>query len=268
MIAGVYTTLKKNKETYYRTSVTYRNKHISLGSFSDEVVAGAVYQEALAILSDADTYYINPGSSTTSYNKCHSFISFEKFVILINFRDHHIYFKTPIYLGQHYFLYFLNTNMILRFDVDDLFYYANHKIMSRGGYLYVNDYGMQTNILSRYGIKNHAVLGRDYIHINGDDHDYRYQNLHIINRYQGVTKIIHRGFTRYRAKIHIQGDFTIGTYTSETEAAIAYNKAVDMLSSLVPITYQKNYIEDLSDIDYAKIYNHVRISSKIRHYQP
>lgn len=53
----------------------------------------------------------------------------------------------------------------------------------------MNDYGMQTSILSRFGIRNHSVKGRDYIFRNGDEHDYRYENVCVINKYNGVNKI-------------------------------------------------------------------------------
>ena len=33
MAAGVYIARKKNGEIYFRSSITYRNRHISLGSF-------------------------------------------------------------------------------------------------------------------------------------------------------------------------------------------------------------------------------------------
>ena len=39
MLAGVYEAVKKNGERYYRASFTYRNKHISLGSFETEEAA-------------------------------------------------------------------------------------------------------------------------------------------------------------------------------------------------------------------------------------
>lgn len=37
--------------------------------------------------------------------------------------------------------------------------------MRRGGHLFVADYGMQVNILNRYGIKNYAVKDKDYIFV-------------------------------------------------------------------------------------------------------
>ena len=36
MPAGVYTAYKKDGTVYYRSSITHKNKHISLGSFSSE----------------------------------------------------------------------------------------------------------------------------------------------------------------------------------------------------------------------------------------
>ena len=56
--------------------------------------------------------------------------------------------------------------------------------MRRGGHLFVADYGMQVNIASRYGIKNFAVENRDYRFVNGNDHDFRYANIEILNTYQ------------------------------------------------------------------------------------
>lgn len=176
-----------------------------------------------------------------------------------------MYFKTPIYIFKKFFLYFLTSERALRFDVDDLFYYSTHKIMSRDGYLFVNDYGSQTSILSHYGIRSHAVCGRDYIFVNGDHNDFRYGNIHIINHYHGVQEIQRNGRTLYKAVIHIRGNFVAGIYSSEHEAAIAYNKAVELLASKGIIrNYPSNYIEDITPIEYARIYNSVRLSKKLR----
>ena len=60
---------------------------------------------------------------------------------------------------MYYFSYYLSENEELKFDIDDLFYYSNHKIMRRGGHLFVSDYGMQISILSRYEIMLHKVNG-------------------------------------------------------------------------------------------------------------
>ena len=141
--------------------------------------------------------------------------------------------------------------------------------MKRGGHYFVSEYGMQTNILNRYGIKNFAVPGKDYRFVNGDTSDFRYMNIDIINHYNGVTRIIVNGMYRYTAKIHINGDYVIGRFDNETDAAIAYNKAVDHLKKKgVTIEYQKNYIDGLDSIQYASKYNSINISKKLRDYNP
>lgn len=259
-LPGVYAATKKNGEIYYRASITHRMKHISLGSYSTASGANSAYATAVDILR-SNLYTIDDF-------KPDFHLSFDKWVSLINLRDNGIYFKNPIYIKKSYFLYYINREFLLKFDVDDLFYYANHKIIKRGGYLYVSDYGMQTNILSRYGIKNFAVPGRDFIFVNGDDSDYRYGNIQIINRYYGVQKSSQRGKTIYTAKIHINGDYIIGRYLTESEAAIAYNKAVRLLREKgITINYPENYIADIGEIEYARIYHLVRISKRIRNYK-
>ena len=49
---GVYVTTLKDGTPSYRASITFRGKHIALGSFNTEKKAGAVYKEASKILSD------------------------------------------------------------------------------------------------------------------------------------------------------------------------------------------------------------------------
>lgn len=257
---GVYVSTKKDGTIYYRASITYCNKHISLGSYQLESEAHKAYKEAGIIL-----HTVSYG--VEDYSKENFTLSFHKWVVLINFRDNHIYFKNPIYLKYKYFIYYLDTSLSLRFDVDDLFYYANHKIMKRGGYLFVSDYGMQLNVLSRYGIKNFAVEGRDYCFANNDPTDYRYGNIKIINRYNGVSKTIKKGIPSYLTKIHLNGDIIIGRYPTENEAAIAYNKAVEILFQKgVQKKFMENYIIDLDPIEYATLYSKVRISKNIRNW--
>lgn len=259
-LPGVYKNTKKNGEIYFRSSITYQNKHISLGSFQTEEEANQAYHIAFSVLKESN-YKID------DYQQNYM-LSFEKWVILINFRNNGFYFKNPIYLKSKYFLYYLNRNLCLKFDVDDLFYYANHKIMKRGGHLFVSDYGMQVNILSRYGIRNFGVAGRDYRFVNGDNTDYRYANIEIINRYYGVMKSINKGKTCFTAKIHINGDYVIGRYETEVEAAIAYNKATGiMIEKGLQKNYPQNYISDLDEIEYAKLYHSIRISRNIRDYK-
>ena len=68
MPAGVYTAYKKDGTVYYRSSITHKNKHISLGSFSSENEAAVTYNEACEILSRSDLHIINTELHTTSYS--------------------------------------------------------------------------------------------------------------------------------------------------------------------------------------------------------
>lgn len=163
-------------------------------------------------------------------------------------------------------MYFLEPGNTLIFSIDDLFYYSHHTIMCRGGYYFVNDYGMQTSILSRFGIRSHSVKGKDYIFRNNDEHDFRYENVCVVNKYNGVSQIVKNGRIMFQSRIHINGDFIIGTYGTEYEAAIAYNKAADMLEPVFPVSYTRNYIEDISHITYAAAYNSVKISKRVIEY--
>lgn len=256
MKPGVYLATKKDGSIYYRSNITYKNKHISLGSFDHESLANQAYEEALSLISSS--YKIEDVSHMFSA------LRFEKAVTIINFRDNGLYIGNPVYLRKNYFSYYLSETEEFKFDIDDLFYYSSHKILRRQGHLYVNDYGMQVTLLSRYGIRNHSVCGRDYYFANGDTTDMRYSNIIVINRYYGVFQYITKHQqTRYRVKIHINGNYTIGTYSSETKAAIAYNKAVDLAKAFgINKNFPTNYIEDLSAKDYADIYVKLKISSK------
>ncbi len=262
MQKGVYINKKKDGSIYYRASFNFQGKHISLGSYDTEDTAHAAYEEAIMISTDENIDITNFHSSVRT-------LSFHKWVTIINFRDNHLYFKTPIYLKPKYFEYYLTDELVLKFDVDDLFFYSTHTIMKRGGHLFVADYGMQLNILNRYGIKNFAVVGKDYRFVNGDETDFRYKNIDVINRYNGVSRMDENGKLSYLCKIHINGDFLIGKFRDETEAAIAYNKAIDNLAERgVTIQYSKNYIDNLNTRQYMDLYNQIQLPKKIRDYNP
>ena len=191
-------------------------------------------------------------------------LSFEKWVVLINLRDNGLYFATPVYLMKTYFIYYLEPETELKFDLEDLFYYASHKIMRRGGHLFVADYGMQVTLSSRYGIKNYAVPGKDFLFINGDSFDFRYENIKILNTYHGVSLIRRKGKTVYRARIHLKSYYLIGYYESAVEAAVAYNKAVDIIKKRLPDkNYEMNYIAELKASEYADLYDRISISDNI-----
>lgn len=265
MLPGVYLNKKKDGTPLYRASITHAGKHISLGSFPEEVIAHQAYLEATSLFLTKHPSQL----LLEHFRQEQQVLPFEKWVVLLNLRDNHIYIKTPIYLEKRFFTYYYSQTCRYKFDVDDLFYYSNHKIMKRGNHLFVADYGMQVNILSRYGIKNYAVPGRDFRFVNGDDTDFRYRNIEIINHYHGVTKQTIKGRDIYVTKIHVNGDFIVGRYNTENEAAAAYNRAAMLLKEQgVKKNFPMNYIEGISDIEYANLLMKVRISSKIRHYTP
>jgi len=260
MLPGVFRATKKDGTEYFRSSIHHKSKHISLGSFETEQQAHLAYQEAETILNGHSFKIVDIFHTQT-------ILSFDKVISLMNYRDNHIYFKNPIYLKNKYFLYYISKNDELKFDIDDLFYYASHKIMRRKGHLFVSDYGMQVNILSRYGIKNYAVAGKDYLFSNGDTTDFRYSNIIIINKYYGVTKIIKKNAVFYKVKILINGNFVVGTYEDEEIAAIAYNKAVDSAKQYgIKKEFQTNYILSHSPKEYAEAYTKIKISTKFLNY--
>ncbi|MBR5798496.1 MAG: hypothetical protein IKY23_00395 [Lachnospiraceae bacterium] len=259
-LPGVFPAQKKDGTEYYRASITHKRKHISLGSYDTPYKAFAAYLEGSNLLKDTQLTILDHSS--------HRVLPFEKWVTLINFRDNGMYIATPIYLHKKYFEYYLSHTQILKFDIDDLFYYSSRKIMQRGRHFFVADYGMQVNIVSRYGIKNYAVEGKDYRFVNGDNLDFRYENIEIYNVYNGVSKKETAKGTLYAAKIHIRGNYTIGNYHTETEAAIAYNKAIDILKKAgVTKNFVPNYLDGLSPKAYADIYSDLKISPKILNYQ-
>ncbi len=255
--AGVYKSVKKSGAVYYRSSFTFRQKHISLGSFRTEKKAHQAYLDAVELSRTEMTIM--------DYEKKRHILSFEKAVSIINFRDNNVYFANPIYLQNRFFEYYFTPDLCYKFDIDDLFYYAGHKISRRGGHLFVADYGMQVNLLSRYGIKSHAVKNRDYRFINQDDTDFRYENIEVINPYYGVKKTLRKGKDVYKASILINGRVVIGYYKTEEMAAIAYNKAADDVGRALGKHYRLNYIENLSPKEYAELYSQIKLPEKLKH---
>lgn len=259
-LAGVYETRRKDGSAYFRASLTYRNKHISLGSHDDRQKAHEIYLAASALLRDA--------SVRLEDYQADSPLAFAKWVSLINFRDNGIYLSSPIYIRPRFFYYYFSLQDYFIFDKDDLFYYSSRKISRRGGHYFVADYGMQVNIMNRYGIKNYAVEGRDYRFINGNRNDLRYENIEILNRFHGVSAIRKKGRTLYQVKIHVKGYVNVGSYASEIEAAIAYNKAIDLLKKAgVDKAYTPNYMEGISPDVYAGLYDSVQIAPGLLRYR-
>lgn len=262
MLAGVTKATKKNGTVYYRSSFSIKSKHISLGSFPTEEMAHQAYCEAIKIVRE---HRFEITDYSTDF--C---LDFSKFIILLNYRNTGIYFKTPIYLQSGFFYYYLNPDKALIFDREDLFYYATHKIQMRGGYYFVCDYGSQYNILARYGIKNYARKNIDYVFVNHNDLDFRYENIHVVNEYMGVSKLEnpnHPIQEYYESLIHIRGNYLIGRYKDAITAAIAYNKAVDTLAAQgFHKKFIKNYINELSAAEYKERYRNIKISSKLIHF--
>ena len=128
---------------------------------------------------------------------------------------------------------------------------------------------MQTSIKERYGIMSFAVEGRDYVFVNSDSLDFRRENLKVLNRYHGVTVIEKKMKKIYKATIHVRSNYVIGKYSSEKEAAVAYNKAADTLTKNgFDKEFFQNYVEDLSNKEYAEIYSRLKISERIINLKP
>lgn len=256
-LEGVFLSAKKDGTEIFRSSVTYHRKHISLGSYTTGLDAHRAYLEALRLLNEF------PIPQISDYNSL-SPLPFLKWVVLINFRVNQVYFSTPLFVRPLFFYYYYSPELVLKFDIDDLFYFSSRKIMKRGGHYFVADFGMQVNILNRFGIKNYAVPGRDYQFLNGDTTDFRRENLSIKNQYHGVLILEKKNPVQYCARIHINGNYVIGVYASMTEAAIAYNKAIDILQKNgCKKNFTANYLEDVSAAAYADIYTALTISPKL-----
>ena len=260
MSPGVYSAKKKDGTPYYRASLTCKRKHISLGSYETEGDAKKAYREGIDILS-------GHGITIENYPSEIRTLLLEKAVSLINLRDNGTYIKTPIYLRQGYFSYFIKGRYELKFSNDDLFYYSMHAILLHDGHYYVNDYGMQYAILDRFGIRPYAVKGRDFLFSNGDESDFRYENIIVLNRFHGVRRLEANGVIRYEVKIKINGEFLIGRFRTEEHAAIAYNKAADeAVKNGIKKKFPQNYIAELSAKEYADIYTDISMPKKYMDY--
>ena len=250
---GVFKTKKKDNTEYYRVSITKSGKHISLGSFSNVKDADKCYDSAHKVLNDK-AINIDDYDSL----KC---LSFDKFIVLLNYRDNGMYISNPIYLKKNYFEYYLDKYTVLKFDRDDLFYYSKHKIIKRGNHLFCNEYGNQININERYSIPAYAVKDNDYVFKNKDPYDYRYSNIELINRFHGVRKIYKNGIAKYVTKIHLNGYIKVGEFDDEIVAAVAYNKAADFLKKKHGINFRLN-MPDIPAKEYAAIYMDIDLQGK------
>ena len=77
-----------------------------------------------------------------------------------------------------------------------------------------------------------------------------------------------KGLTRYQVKIHVKGNVNVGTYDTEMEAAIAYNKAIDLLKKAgIDKAYSPNYMEGISPDVYADLYRSIQVSSRLYNFR-
>ena len=109
MQKGVFTAQKKDGTVYYRASITYKKKHISLGGFDTKETAALAYNEACRLVS-------TPALSINSHEE-DSPLPFEKWVVLLNFRDNDIYFVRPFMQEVNFFIITcrlpMSSNLIL-----------------------------------------------------------------------------------------------------------------------------------------------------------
>ena len=267
---GAYFHRKTDGTVCYRSRISYKGKSIALGTFDTEKEAEEAYATANMIYHDknhtVDELSLNRFMIKHD-NGQYSALSSDKVVSILNHRDNKIYIKTPIYLRKGYFSYYLKNGTELKFDTDDLFYFSFHRIMNRGDSLYVNDFGTQYRITSRYGIHNFSVPGRDYIFVNGDETDFRASNIRIINKYFGVFEKSGNGNITYETRIHINGDFIVGIYNTQEIAAIAYNKAADYaISHGIKKKFPQNFVETVTASKYATVYTEIRLSKNYMDY--
>ena len=118
MKKGVYKAVRKDGTLYYRASFTYKNKHISLGSFDDEESAHRAYLEAGYIVArePGDIVHQNQREAGSMGDCARSFtdgtgmapaiedydknsvLSFDKWVVLIRARRMMIIMRKKRYL--------------------------------------------------------------------------------------------------------------------------------------------------------------------------
>ena len=101
----------------------------------------------------------------------------------------------------------------------------------------------------------------DFTFANGDSTDLRYSNVILLNSYHGVIRHVQNGMVRFKARIHINGNYIIGSYSTSVKAAVAYNKAVDLAKRHgIAKNFPENYVEELSAKEYAELYTKIKIS--------
>lgn len=258
-IKNVYKIVDSKNKVYYKALISLKGKRINLGRYKTENMGALACKEAYRLYSAYDITLYNILSMYEDNKGV--IIPFYTMISIINYRDNKIFLRNPIYIRYNYISYFIDPIRELKFDIDELFFYSSHRILSRGNLFYVNNFGSQERLLNRYGIHSFSVRDRDYFFINGDYYDYRSTNIEVVNRYFGVFK---KNYTDnryyYEVRIHINGDFIIGRFKDEIMAAISYNKACDYANQMGLLKdFNQNYIDELSITSYKKIYDNIKL---------
>ena len=82
-----------------------------------------------------------------------------------------------------------------------------------------------------------------------------------------ILRHIVKGITKYRTMIHINGNYLVGTYSSEEKAAVAYNKAVDLAKAAgIKKDFPENYVDTLPPKEYAEVYTKIKLSERYLSY--
>ncbi|MGL4345591.1 MAG: hypothetical protein ACRCTE_10360 [Cellulosilyticaceae bacterium] len=244
----------KNNFTQYTVYYLYKSKKIYIGIYNSEIEAQEAYNYTNRVFRE--------GISIETYSPGR--IAFQKFITLVNFRDHGMFINHPIYVCSGYFKYFFSEEVYLILDLKDLFYFSTYKIYRRGHYLYTSSSHSQQSILTRFGITPKSTYGKDYMFVNGNRYDLRRENIIVLNHYHGVSCKIKDDKPLYTTRIYHEKNIVVGHYTSEIQAAIAYNKAAHILLERgVCRTYPLNTIPYLTQSEYDSLYVSLSLSPRL-----
>ena len=245
------------KSNQYRAYYLYKSKKIYIGLYNN-------YEEALLSYNFIDELF-RSSLSIDAFKETLP-ISFEKFIRCLNFRDSNIYIKTPIYIYKDHFKYYFSPDFYLIFDLRDLVYFSTNKIHKRGEYLYTYIGDHQESILKHFGFTKKMTYQTDYQFVNGNRYDFRRTNMKVTNHYTGVFYEMKYNKPTFVTRIFTDKYLVVGHYETEIQAAIAYNKAIDLLSNK-PFAhkYHKNTIPFLTHLEYEQIYENIPISKRLVH---
>ena len=71
----------------------------------------------------------------------------------------------------------------------------------------------------------------------------------------------------HESRIHINGEFIIGRFSTDAEAAVAYNKAVDAaVDAGVEKNFIQNYVLEYTPKEYAEVYTNITLPEKYLDY--